>query len=159
MDAARRTELITRYRQGPSEVRAALAAAGDDLDRAPAQAGEWTARQIVHHLADSEMTSAIRLRRLLTEDEPRIDGYDENAFASALRYADRPIEPALAALDAARETSAQILERLSEDEWRRTGVHRESGAYGVERWLEIYADHAHDHADQIRRIYDSSTLR
>ena len=150
MDDATRRSLLATYRQGYAAVVDALAGASDaDLDRR-SQPGEWTAREVVHHLADSEMTSAIRLRRLLAEDEPVIAGYDEAEFARRLFY-DREIEPSLAAFRGARESSAAILDRLSEREWARRGTHTESGAYGVETWLEIYAAHAHDHAEQIRR--------
>jgi hypothetical protein len=97
------------------------------------------------------MTSAIRLRRLLAEESPVIAGYDEEEFARRLFYTARPIAPSLDALRAARATTASILDHLSEEQWRRAGVHSESGAYSVETWLEIYAAHAHDHADQIRR--------
>ena len=69
------------------------------------------------------MTSAIRLRRLIAEDDPLIVGYDGDEFAVRLHYADRPIEPALAAIAAARSTTAQILDGLTEAEWARTGTH------------------------------------
>ena len=150
MDETTRRDLMTRYREGPDAVRAALdGATGAELDARPAD-GEWTAREVVHHLADSEMTSAVRLRRLLAEDEPVIHGYDEAEFARRLHY-DRPLDASLAALDAARRTSAEILDRLGPDDWARIGTHTESGPYGVEDWLQIYAEHAHDHAEQIRR--------
>jgi hypothetical protein len=96
------------------------------------------------------MMSAIRIRRLLTEDEPVIHGYDEANFARMLT-SDRPIEPSLEAMRWARETSAQLLERMTEDDWRRAGTHAESGPYSAEDWLSIYAAHAHDHAEQIKR--------
>ena len=151
MDAERRGLLIERYRSGPGVIAAAVAGLDDAaLDIRPADGG-WTPREVVHHTADSEMTSAIRLRRLIAEDDPLIVGYDGDEFARRLHYADRPIEPALAAIESARSTTAQILERLTDDEWHRTGTHSESGPYGVERWLEIYADHCHDHADQIQQ--------
>lgn len=98
------------------------------------------------------MTSAIRLRLLIAEDNPTIVGYDQEEFARRLHY-DRPIEPSLAAFRAARETTAAILDRLTEDDWSRRGTHTESGAYGMMDWLAIYAAHAHDHASQIRRGY------
>jgi len=146
-----RSALIARYREGHDAVAAALAAATEaDLDRRPPD-GTWSAREVVHHLADSEMTSAIRLRRLLAEESPVIAGYDEEEFARRLFYTARPIAPSLDGLRAARATTASILDHLSEEQWRRAGVHSESGAYSVETWLEIYAAHAHDHADQIRR--------
>jgi hypothetical protein len=93
----------------------------------------------------------MRLRRLLAEDRPTIHAYDEAAFARKLHYGSRPVEPALAALRAARETTLTLLEQLSDEDWSRTGTHTESGPYSVETWLEIYAAHAHDHAEQIRR--------
>ena len=151
MDAARRHALVEQYRAGYEEIAAALAGLDDPaLDRRPSDGG-WTAREVVHHTADSEMTSAIRLRRLIAEDEPLIVGYDGDEFARRLHSGERAIEPALAASAAARSTTAQILDGLSEAEWLRTGTHAEDGPYGVERWLEIYASHCHDHADQIRR--------
>jgi len=50
----------------------------------------------------------------------------------------------------------KLLDRLSDAEWAKAGTHSEHGRYGVERWLEIYADHAHNHADQIRRARASA---
>jgi hypothetical protein len=151
MDPAERAALVEQYRAGPAELRAALEEIGEaNVDHRPADGG-WTPREVVHHTADSEMTSAIRLRRLIAEDEPTIVGYDGDEFARRLRYDDRPIEPALEAIAGARSTTVQILERLTEPEWRRTGTHSEMGAYGVERWLGIYAAHCHEHADQIRK--------
>ena len=149
MEAERRQELIARYRAGHQAVLDALHDIEEaELDRSAS--GEWTPRQIAHHLADSEMTSAIRLRRLVAEERPTIAGYDEERFARALTR-DRPIEPSLEAMRWARESSAQILDRLTESEWERAGTHSESGPYSVEQWLEIYAAHPHDHAAQIRR--------
>ncbi len=150
MTPAERATLVARYRAGYAAVEAALAAAGPDrLDEA--KDGGWTARQVVHHLADSEMTSAIRLRRLLVEDQPVVVGYDEGAFAARLHYTDRPVDASLRAVEAARATSADLLDRLTDADWTRTGTHTETGAYGVEEWLRTYAAHAHDHAEQIRR--------
>jgi hypothetical protein len=149
LEADERKALIQRYRDGHRVVADALQGLSDEeLDRSPS--GEWTPRAIVHHLADSEMTSAIRLRRLIAEDNPTIQGYDEEQFASKLT-SDRPIQPSLEAMRWARESTAQILERLSQDDWLRAGTHTESGPYSVEDWLVTYANHGHDHAKQIAR--------
>jgi len=96
------------------------------------------------------MMSAIRLRRMLAEDEPLLHGYDEVQFARALTR-DRPIAASIEAMRWARESSLQIIERLGEHEWERTATHEESGPYSVDSWLETYAVHPHDHAAQIRR--------
>ena len=149
MDPSTRKQLIDQYKDGYRVVAEAVVGATDEeLDRHPAP-GKWSAREIVHHLADSEMTSAIRLRRLLAEEKPHIAGYDEAEFARRLHY-DRPIEASLDAFEAARVTTAAILDRMSQAEWSREGTHTEVGRYTVDTWLEIYAVHAHNHAAQIR---------
>jgi hypothetical protein len=149
MDHATRQKLIDQYKDGYRAVAEALTGARDEeLDAHPAP-GKWSAREIVHHLADSEMTSAIRLRLLLAQDSPQIAGYDQDEFARRLHY-DRPAEASLEAFKAARRTTAELLDRMSETDWMRAGTHSEHGRYTAERWLEIYAPHAHNHADQIR---------
>jgi len=150
MDRAERAELIERYRTGTAAVEAALAGiTEEELDRQPADPSEWTARAVAHHLADSEAMAYTRLRRLLAEDDAVIQGYDEPEWARRLHY-DRPIASSLAVLAAVRAASLELLVRLSEADWERTGTHSESGPYGVEDWLRIYAAHPHEHADQIR---------
>lgn len=145
---------VQAYRDGVREVESALAGATDrELDARPAP-GKWTAREIVHHLADSEMTSAIRLRRLIAENQPDVGSYDQNVYAERLHY-DRPIGPSLAAFRAARESTADLLDRLTPAEWSRQGTHPEHGPYSVDHWLGIYAKHAHTHAEQIRRARGS----
>ena len=150
MDPTERLGLIERYKAGYQDVVDALQGITEsELDAQPG-GGQWSPRQIAHHLADSELTSAIRLRRLVAEQQPVIAGYDEEEFARRLHY-DRPIESSLEALRAARLSSASLLERLTEQEWTREGTHSESGRYTLEDWLRIYVAHAHDHAAQIRR--------
>lgn len=149
MDAATRSGLIEQYREGPAVLEAAIRAVPEgDLDRA---VEGWTPRQIAHHVADSEMTSAIRLRRLIAEDHPQLAGYDEELFARRLHYSERPLEGSLEAVRGARASTLALLAVLTEEEWAREGIHSESGRYSVTDWLRIYAAHCHDHADQVRR--------
>jgi hypothetical protein len=149
MDQETRKKLVDQYKEGYRVVAEALAGATDEeLDARPAP-GKWSAREIVHHLADSEMTSAIRLRTLIAVDNPKIYGYDQDEFARRLHY-DRPLEASLEAFKGARRSTADLLDRLTDAEWQREGTHSEHGRYDVARWLEIYAAHAHQHADQIK---------
>jgi hypothetical protein len=152
MDTPSRNALIARYKQGYAEVVGALEGFPPESLTARPFEGKWSAAEIVHHLADSEMNSAIRLRKLLTEAHPVIQGYDQDAWASSLHYQVRPLEPSLLAFRAARETTAQLFDHMSEADWRRLGWHSDAGSYHSERWLEIYAGHAHGHAEQIRRL-------
>src|SRR6478672_258446 len=110
MDRDERQGLIEQYRTGAAEVDEALAGITDaELDRRPPEPDGWTARQVAHHLADSEAMAYTRLRRLLADDDPIIAGYDEPVWAERLHY-DRPIEPSVAVMRAVREASVQLLE-------------------------------------------------
>ena len=159
MNATERQALIDRYREGPAEVDRALEGISEaELDFRIVEA-EWTPREVVHHLADSEMTSAIRLRRLIAEDEPLIVGYDQEEFARRLYYG-RPIAGSLLALAGARASTADFLDEFQEQDWERFGTHSEfPEPFTVAGWLEYYADHAHDHADQIRRSREAYRLQ
>ncbi len=152
MTAEQIQDLIARYKAGYDEV-------ADSLKDFPAESmtahpipGKWSAREIVHHLGDSETASAIRLRRLLSEVHPVIQGYDQDEYAIRLKYNERDIAPALEAFHAARSSTAQILDQMEGEDWAREGSHTESGRYTVEDWLKIYAAHAHNHAAQIRAL-------
>lgn len=152
MTKEERAELILKYKAGFTEVLNALEDFPSEQLTSHPLPGKWSACEIVHHLADSESTAAIRLRRLLVEDSPVIQSYDQDQFAARLAYNEREMAPALQAFESARTTTSQLLDRMNEDDWKREGTHTESGRYSAEDWLQIYADHAHNHAMQIRRL-------
>ena len=158
MEADERKNLIEQYRRGyEAVVEALLKITPDELDVKPGPK-KWSVREIVHHLADSEMIAAARLRYLLGQDRPTIHGYDQDEFARRLYY-DRPHEVSLELFRIVRESTAEILDRLTPAEWIREGTHTQAGAYGVESWLKTYAAHAHKHATQIRIARDAAVKR
>jgi hypothetical protein len=122
----------------------------DQLDRRVP--GGWSARQIIHHVADSETQSYVRLRRLIAEPEGSlVQGYDEVAWAEsdALGYRDLAVEHSLAVFAAVRGASLDVLRRLSEDDLDHYGEHSESGRYTVAMWLDIYVRHPREHTEQL----------
>jgi uncharacterized damage-inducible protein DinB len=152
MTVEERRDLIEKYKAGYAEVIDSLNKFPQDSMTAHPISGKWSAREIVHHLADSETTAAIRLRRLLCEDHPVIQGDDQDEYAGRLKYNERDMTPALEAFHAARANTAQVIDQMSDADWDREGNHTESGRYGVTDWLKIYAAHAHNHAAQIRAL-------
>jgi hypothetical protein len=149
MEPKEREQLIAQYKDGYRVVAEALVKISkEELDARPAP-GKWTAREIVHHLGDSEMTAAVRFRLLLAEDRPAIKGYDQDEFARRLHY-ERPHEASLELFRAARACTAELMACLTEADWLREGSHSEVGRYGLDTWLRVYGPHAHRHADQIR---------
>ena len=149
MQPDERKTLIGQYQDGYRVVAEALVkATPEQLDASPGP-GKWTARQIVHHLADSEMTAAVRFRLLLAEDAPAIKSYDQDRFAERLHY-ERPHEASLELFRATRAATAELMACLDESDWLREGTHSEMGRFGLDTLLRTYAPHAHKHAEQIR---------
>jgi hypothetical protein len=152
MTPEERSSLVARYRAGHAAFAAVLAGVTvAELDARPFE-GEWTVREIVHHLADGELSSAVRIRRLVAEEQPEIVGYDEGLYARRLHYDVRPIEASLEVVRTARAASATILDHLTEEEWTRAGTHSEMGAYDVEAWLRVYTEHPYEHAEQAHAV-------
>ena len=149
MDREERARLIERYRDGARAVSEAVASLSPtDLDRHAGQ--QWSAREVIHHLADAEMIEGVRLRRILAEEKPLLPWADEAEYARRLHY-QRPVEVSVAAFGALVAASAELLDSLDMRQWRRRGVHSLRGEYTIDDWLEEMAAHAHDHVAQMYR--------
>ena len=146
-----REDLIARYARGPQQIRSALARTPEEARQWRPGPDRWSVHEVVVHCADSEANAALRLRYLLAEKEPVIIGYDQEAWARLFDYHSEPLEPALAAVEAARGRTVPLLRRLTDADWAKEGRHTESGRYTVEEWLGIYAAHLEGHAAQIER--------
>jgi hypothetical protein len=143
-----RGHLIDVYRRGHAAIMACLRdLAAVDLDRSPP--GEWSTRQIIHHLADTEVWRSARLRRLLTQDDPVIQAFDEVALAGRGKYLRDPAA-SLALFDACTRSTLEILALLSDADFEKAGTHTEYGHFTVDMLLERAADHLTEHAAQLR---------
>ena len=149
--SAELADMVSAYREATKQFLAVAAALSEaDLDQQPSEPDGWTPRMVIHHVADSETNSYVRLRRLLAEPAgTTIQGYDEAQWARALHY-DRPVAASLAVFRAVRESSAELLDLITPEDLARAGVHTDSGPYTLADWLDTYVAHARDHAEQIR---------
>ena len=78
---ANRKRILLEIAELPGRLRDAVEGLSDTQLDTPYRPEGWTVRQVVHHLADSHLHSYIRTRFALTENEPTIMPYDENAWA------------------------------------------------------------------------------
>lgn len=150
MNLEERSLLIDRYEQGHAAVLDALAGIGDDEWSAREAPGEWSVREIVHHLGDSEMAAAFNLRLMLAQDNPVLQGYDHVAFARNLHQG-LPIAGSMAAFAGARAATLPLLRTMTDADWQRPGTFQDGESHDPTIWISWYGGHAHDHADQIRR--------
>jgi hypothetical protein len=146
-----RATLIERYAKGPALLKNAFSKVPQDAVQWRPGPGRWSAHEVVVHCADAESNAALRIRYLLAEDQPVIQGYDQARWAERLDYHDQPVDVALATVEAVRAHTVPLLRRMGEEQWRRTGHHTELGHYDAEQWLAVYAEHLEKHAGQIDR--------
>jgi len=144
-------DAIIRLRDFPVELEALVGSLTDaQLDHK--MPGEWTTRQIVHHLADSHMSAVFRLKLPLTSPTPpAFILYDQDAFAELADY-QLPIEPSILVLRGLHARFAALLSALTDAQWAMTGTHTYWGTVTVAEVASRYADHCDIHVEQIIRV-------
>ncbi len=147
-----RADIVAALRALPDQVQDLLRGLSDDqLRRRPAP-NEWSLLELVCHLRDSAEIEGLRVRRMVEEDEPSIEPYDQEALARERNYQGDDPRRALTALRAFWGGLAYQLESLSDQEWERAGTHPEIGTVTVRSRAERAADHAREHLAQVRAV-------
>jgi hypothetical protein len=143
-------ELLERLRRGAELVAVSITgAAGSELDFVP-EPGKWSIRQIVAHLSDSEIAAAMRLRRIIAEENPTLEAYDQDAWAVNLDYGRRKPSQALETFRRIRAENYELLKELPETAFDRVGLHTERGPLTLKQLTQLIAEHAESHAAQLR---------
>jgi uncharacterized damage-inducible protein DinB len=136
----------------PGILRAAVAQVPTDMLRRAEAPGKWSVAEVLQHLADSDLITGYRTRLMLAQDNPPIPGYDQDAWALRLHYADAEPSGALAQFEALRVANLALWRRLNESELARTGLHSERGPESVGYLIKLIAAHDLVHFGQITRI-------
>ena len=147
-------DLLERFRRGPELLAVVLTGVGvEEIDYVPAS-GSWTIRQVVAHVADSELVGAHRLRLVLAEDDPTLTAFDQDAWVRNLDYSRRKPKDSLEFFRRLRSENHALLAGLPESAFERAGHHTQDGRQTVRQLLEGYAEHAESHARQLQSIRD-----
>jgi hypothetical protein len=145
-------DLLERFRRGGELVATATTGcAGTELDFRPTP-DKWTIRQVVSHLADSELVIGMRFRQTIAEDNPTLIWYDEKAWADKLDWNRRKLSVSIEAIRRNRNETYEILKSQPEEAWSRPANHSQFGATTLGEMLRAYAEHVENHVNQIRGL-------
>lgn len=148
---------IPVLRRTPDALGATLKELSQDQVAQPEAAGKWSARDVLQHMADSELVWGYRLRMVLAQDRPRLTGYDQDLWARRLRYQQADPMEALERFRVLRRSNLNLLEGASEGDLQRVGVHAERGEESIEHMVRLYAGHDLVHLRQLERIRTAVT--
>ncbi len=148
---ARRTAIVS-LQQFPAALRAVASSLSETQLATPYREGGWTARQVIHHVADSHVNAYVRTRWLLTEDRPTLKAYDEKAWAELPDAAMSPIAPSLVLVDAIHQRWTTLLDTLPDAAFARELVHPERGPMTLEMLVQMYAWHGRHHIAHLQLV-------
>jgi hypothetical protein len=116
--------------------------------------GGWTARQVLHHLADSHMHAYIRFKWTLTEGSPTIKAYNEKLWAETSEVAQDPVF-SVNLLKALHTKWITLLRSLKDSDYEKYFVHPETGKHvRLDRLTATYAWHGEHHLGHLKLILD-----
>lgn len=149
-----RLALIESYGQAHQKLVDALKRFPRDMWHFKPAPSRWSIHEIIIHLADSEANSFIRARCFIAEPGKTVMAYDQDKWASDLRYDLQDTEGALELFKWLREMTYRIIRVIPESYWGRTVNHPENGVMTFDQWLKIYEDHVPLHISQMQKNYD-----
>ena len=147
-----RQQIIDALRALPDQIEELVQGLSEDALGWRPSPGEWSIKEVCCHLRDSFEIDGERIRLMLSEDEPFLAAYDQEALARERDYQNESMPLVLAALRAFSGGLAYLLENLGEEEWQRTGQHEERGPISIAQYAQLLADHARQHLEQIRAL-------
>jgi hypothetical protein len=124
--------------------------------RRPEAPGKWSVVEVIQHLADSDLVAGFRIRMVLSEERPLLQGYDQDRWASELRYREVPLALAVDQLRSLRAANLHLWKQLTPQQLERVGLHAERGPESVGHILRLMGGHDLVHRQQIDRILVSA---
>lgn len=132
--------------QTPARLREISDSLKEVISNKPAP-GKWSPREILTHLADTEITFAFRYRQALADDNHVIQPFDQDRWASS--YSVYRAEQALALFSALRGWNLTLLRSLTPEQLSRKVTHPERGAMTLKTIIETAAGHDLNHLQQL----------
>jgi uncharacterized damage-inducible protein DinB len=142
-------ELIDLLAQTPTRLKEGAAAAGDPPP------GEWSAAQIIGHMAAAEYFFVERLNLLIREKSPYLRSFATAATERQAGMMDKDVETNLSAFNDLRGETVSMLMSLALNLWERSGRHETEGEMSIEDVVEMMIVHDTEHIEQIQSLSQS----
>lgn len=139
------SSLLAEFNAGPGLLADAVADLNAEQLSATPVPERWSVQQVVCHIADFEIVSADRVRRVLAEDNPTLADGDPALFESALKYAQRNVAQELEQIATIRASLNTILSACDIEDFQRTAVHTADGPMTLESLVERITNHIPHH--------------
>ena len=151
-----RHHLLNEYARGYQKLKDAVEKYPEEMWRYKPDEHSWSIQEIIIHMADSEVNAFVRCRKLIAENGASIYAYNQDMWASELRYQEQNAGDALELFKWLRTTTYKLLKDTPDLTWATHAVnHPERGNITLDDWLEIYTDHVEGHIRQMQRVFDS----
>ncbi len=156
MNKQERDARIEDYGRGYDQLMTALASVPRQAWEYKLSPTDWSVKEIIVHLGDSESMAALRVRKLIVEPGSTLMAYNESGWADALNYQKQDADDSLQIIKFARQSTYRLLKTLPEDVFRHAVVHPEyDEPYTFDQWLAIYSGHIPNHVEQLRKSYEA----
>ncbi len=111
--------------------------------------GGWTIRQVVHHLADTNMNAYIRFKLALTEDCPTITPFNQELWAEFDDAAHMPVDVSLKLLEALHKRWVHLIRSLDDAQLESVFKHPVNGEVSLKKALHLFSWHGAHHLSHI----------
>ncbi len=151
-----RAQLLEDYLRAPDAVKEALERFPREMWQYRPEDKSWTIHEIIIHLADSDVVSSMRCRKIIAENGSELEPYNQNAWTRELDYHAQDPDDALNVMAVIRKYNYKMLKLVPELIWAtHNAFHMDLGALTLDDWLSIYARHPYLHIEQMERVCEA----
>lgn len=111
--------------------------------------GSWNVRQLVHHIADSQLNMYQRLKLALTDDNPKVVDFIQDEWA-VLPDNMLPVESSIKMLEGLNERIVALGNNLTEEQLTRVFTHQVNGEVTVGKKVAKLSWHEEHHLAHIK---------
>lgn len=138
-------DVIDRYEAGSELLRYASQGLTPEQEQARPGPGAWSIAELVAHMVDSDSVGIERMKRVIAEENPTLQAYDENKWIARLDSQSMPVAEGVALFTANRNWMTRILRKCTDEDFARAGNHTEDGPKTLAKLVVGYVSHLDYH--------------